>query len=379
MPYLRARNRGAVAATPRRQETSNDPQRRASRDDEAATCGIGGRWRAMIRKAVPLAALVLGIFAVAGCGSPVPVVEPDPPPAIPPPAVLPVQTERILTDLGEGLTRSQAEGTATVSARIGGVALEMRTAEFAMHAQAPEDVNPEVLGTDFTGTIVPATDRWPRHFIAVTSPGEGGAQYLYLLTQADPRAPYAMTSWVRLLAGVTLPETAPADVGSPVLDPTAPGDLAVAPDAALATYAAAKDDPTAPAAESFTGTDPARDAWSVLVDRWGSALAPINGTVTPASSVDAGSVYTIATADGGAIVIGTIRSTLTLRIPGGNEGQSFTLASYLGALGANGTTVTQAASIGFAQPIALAIPSGAAGGTMTVLGVSQVPVAVSTE
>jgi hypothetical protein len=306
-------------------------------------------------------------------------VEPDPRPAAPPAAVLPVQTERILADLAEGLEESLAAGSPASLRRIEGAALEMRTAEFAMAGADPEEVTVEDLGVEFTGTIVPTTKEWPRSFIAVTAPGPGGAQYLYLLTQDTARSAYTMRHWVRLLAGVTLPLTAPADVGSAVLDPASPGDLSMAPEAALAAYVAAKDDPTSPQAGVFAAADPAREAWAGLVDRWSAALESIDGEVGSASSVVPGSVYAMATADGGAIVTGIVRSRLTLRIPDNTQGQSFSLAPYFGALGAGSTTVSQAATIEFASPVALGVPSGASEAKVTVLGVSQVPVAAETQ
>jgi hypothetical protein len=289
-----------------------------------------------------------------------------------------LQTSRILDDLSTQLAQSEASQSTAEVTRIGGTALEMRTAEFAMHAADPEEVSNDVLATEFAGTVVPATTEWPRSFVAVTTPTDTGAQYLYVLTQAEARAQYAMTSWTRLLAGVTLPETAPPDVGSPTLALGEEGDLAHTPQAALASYAEAKDNPASGAAGLFDGTDPARDAWVGLIERWGAALEPIEGTVAPASSADTEGAYVMATADGGAIVLGTIRSALTLTIPE-TPGRSFTLAPYFGALGAASTTVTRSATIEFAQPVALAIPPKASGQPVAVLGVAQVPVKATTE
>jgi hypothetical protein len=317
---------------------------------------------------------------LAGCAAPPPVLDPDPIPAQPPAAVLAVQTDRILAELAAQITKSAETGSVEGLTRLAGAAAEMRAAEAATHAIAPDEIDFEPLGTEFAGTAVAATDTWPRSFAAVTTPSDAGAQYLYLITQADARSPYAMTSWVRLVAGATMPETAPPETGSAVLDPADPGTAAFAPADALAAYATAKDNPQTAEAELFAaGSDPARDAWAALVERWGAALAPIAGTVVPSSSTDGGSVYALATADGGAIAFGTVRSTLTLEIPGDVEGQSFTLAPYLGALGAASTTVTKAAAIEFAQPVVLALPPAGSDAPIAVLGVAQVPVRVTTQ
>jgi hypothetical protein len=315
---------------------------------------------------------------IAGCAAPAPELQPDPPPAVPPPAVLEEQTARVLGGVSETIVAATNAGSVDGLGRIAGVASEMRTAEFAMHAADPEQADLEPLGGEFAGTMIPATSIWPRSLIAVTVPSDSGAQYLYLVTQTDPRTPYALTAWVRLLAGVTLPETAPADVGSLTVAMDAADGLTISPGAALAAYAEVKDAPGSPNSALFAGTDPARDAWTALVERWGSALAPIDGTVRPSSSTNAAEAYALATADGGAIAVGVIRSSLTLEIPGDTEGQSFSLAPYFGALGADNTIVTKAATIEFVQPVALAIPAAGSEAPVSVLGVSQVPVSART-
>ncbi|MDR1151957.1 MAG: hypothetical protein LBK72_05710 [Bifidobacteriaceae bacterium] len=334
---------------------------------------VPGSFRRLI-----LAAMLAGVLAVSGCGSSPPEVRPDPVPAVPPPAVTETQTGRILDQLGGQLEASEASGSWEQATRMSGVASEMFAAQAAMRGADPDGAPADQLATQFAGIIVPATTEWPRTFAAVTSPTDLGAQYVYALTQPDPRSPYAMTSWVRLLAGVTIPETAPAGTGSPVLDVQAEGDLLLAPEAALAIYAEAKDNPASPAAATFTGSDPARDAWAGLVERWGGALAPIEGQVGPSSSVDTSGTYALGAADGGAIVFGIVRSTLALTIPSA-QGRSFTLADYFAALGAASTTVTKAATIEFVQPVALAIPAKASGASIEVLGVSQLPVHATTE
>jgi hypothetical protein len=329
-----------------------------------------------LRRSAALAALALAWLA--GCAEAPPVLNPDPRPATPPPAVLPAQTGRILTQLADELGEPGAQVAPVSPARITGAALRMRNAEFAMLA-ADETATPDVLSTQFAGTIVSATEAWPRSFIAVTEPEDGGAQYMYLLTQADARSAYVMTAWTRLVAPVTLPTTAPPEVGSPVLAADATG-LTISPSEALEAYARAKTAPSGQDARRFGGDpDPARQAWSQLVATWAEALEQLDPKVGQTAEVVPASAFVIGTADGGAIVFGQISSALNLSIAEAKDGQSFSLPPRWAALGDAAEPVTANATIEFLQTVALAIPPEGSAEPITVLGVSEVPVAVAAE
>jgi hypothetical protein len=330
--------------------------------------------RPMAGVAAALAALAL----MAGCASPAPAIRPDPSPAEPAPAVLPVQTGRILTELAGELSQADQDWSVDGLKRLGGSAVLMRRSEYTMR-RADEKAVPEPFGTEFAGTIVAATEAWPRSFIAVTEPAATGAQFMYVLTQADPRSDYQMTSWVRLVAPVTLPTTAPPETGSPALALDAP-DLSATPAAALESYAAAKADPDGEAAGEFGGEpDPARQAWTSLVLTWTQALAQLDPTVSQTATVAAGSGLAVQTADGGAIVFGEIDSSLSLAFTRANSAQSFTLPPRWAALGAATAQVTQSAQIDFLQTVALAIPPASSGEPITVLGVAEAPVSVAAQ
>jgi hypothetical protein len=336
------------------------------------------------RRLVAAAAAVLVL--VGACSQPAPEVRPDPEPKNPPAVVLPTQANRILGDLASQIDLSEASGTIDPLTRMGGAAREMRVAQFTMKAADPR-LEADKLGTEFAGEIVAATDAWPRSFIAVTQPAEAQAPYLYLMTQADPRSNYSLQAWVRLVAPVTMPTTAPATVGSPVvaLDDAS---LKTTPDSALAAYAVAKDAPSDSEAALFGGEpDPARDQWAKLGSMWSESLAQIKGKVTQVSSVvnladgesaDTGAVA-LATAEGGAIVIGRIQSALDLSFTRTERGESFSLPAIWAALGASDPVVTKQAHIDFTQIVALSVPPASSDDPITVLGVSQEPVAVTSQ
>ncbi|MDR1294218.1 MAG: hypothetical protein LBK59_04575, partial [Bifidobacteriaceae bacterium] len=139
------------------------------------------------------AAVGLAVAMVCGCAGPPPEIHPDPVPAEPPPAVAEVQTGRILDQLGHELEATQETGSLDGLTRVGAVAAQMLAAQTAMRATDPDNAPADQLATQFAGIVVPAAATWPRTFAAVTVPTESGAQYLYAVTQPDPRSPYAMT------------------------------------------------------------------------------------------------------------------------------------------------------------------------------------------
>src|SRR5699024_6419521 len=67
--------------------------------------------------------------------------------------------------------------------------------------------------------VVSATSEWPRTALVVTEiPDDANTPLLIGLRQDDPRSSYQMFSWVRLLPGVTMPETEVAEIGSTPVD-----------------------------------------------------------------------------------------------------------------------------------------------------------------
>jgi hypothetical protein len=352
----------------------------------AGRAGIGHpsgrvRRRAARARLAAIAALAALATLIGGCAGPTPVPNPQPSPKDPPPAVQETQITRILSDLSEQLTASAKANSLNGVTRLGGVALTMRQAQLTRYAADPTDASaaPDQLGTTFKGEIVAATDKWPRYFIAVTEPDAQLRQYMYLLGQKDARSQYQMDSWVRLVAPVTLPTTAKASVGSPVVDVNAAG-LVASPAEAVTAYAAATSDSAGAAAGEFAGTvDPARQAWTELVAQWSSTIALLKGNVTQSTASVAGGTVALGTADGGALVFGQVASTLKVSFTRTNKAQSFSLRPGIAALGAASATVTKAATAQYDTTVAMYVPPAGAGQKITVLGAAQAPVSVATE
>ncbi|MDR2454139.1 MAG: hypothetical protein LBD51_06270 [Bifidobacteriaceae bacterium] len=333
------------------------------------------------------AALALGLAA---CQPAVPLAQPLPKPAEPPAVVEAGQIQRILADLGLRLEAGQAALSAeAMEPRLGGAALAMVEAQFKAKAADESMEIPFALGTRFVdGQIVTRQDSWPRSFVAVTEPEAPEAPYLYQLEQADARSPYKLVAWAKMLSGADLPATAPAEVGSAWVAPTAAG-LALAPQAAVEAYAQAKDAAEGEAAALFDTApqdgrdpDPARARWLTTVEALQGGIAAFDGTSTAVSEMVEGSVFALATADSGALVFGQVRSVFeaAFTTPGGERGGSVDLGQqyYLG-LGAATLNATKSVMVDFLQTVVLAVPPEGSKDPIRVIAVADTPIAAAVE
>lgn len=260
----------------------------------------------------PLA--VLGALAVAtglvACSPPLPTPQPDAVPAVVQPAVSADQVESVLADLGDVVAAADGAGDATLlEPRVTGPALTIRQAQYVQQlagltAITPLPVTPQTI-------VAPATQEWPRVVMVVTEPPEDlTAPLLLTLVQESPRSQYQLFSWSRLFPGVEMPQTATPELGSA---PVAPGDaeLSVAPSDVLLRYA----DVLSHGAESQHAAtfaeDPLHAGIASLREGYVAAVGE-NGTFTETYQPGDQGPYALATADGGAIVVGTIRTVTTM-------------------------------------------------------------------
>src|SRR5690606_11186285 len=124
--------------------------------------------------------------------------------------------------------------------------------------------------------------------------------------QESPRSQFRLFSWSRLFPGVEMPPTATPELGSA---PVAPGDadLAVAPSDVLLQYAdLLSHGAESQYAASFT-EDPLHAGIDALREGYVAAVGE-NGTLTETYQPGDEGPYALATAEGGAIVVGTIRT-----------------------------------------------------------------------
>lgn len=267
------------------------------------------------RRAAVLA--VTALFALAACAEPLPQPAPAPVPAVAPPATTVGQSDNVLGDLGEVLAAGDAAlDPALLQPRVSGPALAIRAAEYIRAKATANAKPPTVIPTKAQALILPQTDAWPRTQLVVTEqPDDLQAPRILVLQQNAPRDQYHLWGWGRMGQGIQMPLTAAPETGSAVLAADATG-LVATPTDAIAQYCDVLANGTAsPYAAAFapdafrTGIEAARATTAAGVNTAGTATE----TYTPAPAP----MTSLATVDGGAIVVSEVTTVSTVLLTAG--------------------------------------------------------------
>lgn len=320
--------------------------------------------------AVALAATL----TLAACAVALPQPDPEPEPPEPLPVLSTEQAGRVLAAVDEVLTTADAAlDPAALPTRVEDPALTMRSAQYTLTQRSGGARPLGDITTDEQVLVIAASDSWPRSVLAVTPPPEGSATYLALvLRQDDPRSQYKLWGWVRLFPGVETPPMATPEAGSPELPPDAPG-LVATPEETVAGYADFLVNGANSASASIFGTDPLAQS---LAEGLATSRANLSGIADVGFAAEpvADQLVSFETAEGGAVVIGTIRTstsyTKTL------EGATLTLGSDIGQWLGDGNVPT-AAAVTRDAVVAFSVPPAAEGAVVKVLGAEIVLVDAS--
>lgn len=320
----------------------------------------------MRRRAVALVAVVL----LAGCAAPLPVPEPDAVPAVAPAALGDGQVARVLEDVAATVAAGDAALSGDALApRVDGPARQIRTAQYVLAAAGATGAV-TVLPPAAQTVVTTTAEHWPRVMMTVTeAPEDLRAPLLETFVQTSPRDPYRLWSWARLFPGAQMPATLQPTLGSAPV--AADSDaVAVPPGEVLARYADVLTQGAAsPHAAEFTD-DPLRtrivqqrDGWVAAVGAQGS----VTETYTPGETS-----WALATADGGAIVVGTVTTVTTLTL----VDSTLTIGDQTAALlGTN--TVRSSLAITWTSVVAFEVPPAGSAEPVTVLGAEHQPVSVT--
>lgn len=269
---------------------------------------------ARARRAVSAAATVGLALALASCATPPPEPQPEAVPAVAPPALTVAQSTSVLEDIGAVLAAGDAAfDPAGLPARLMGPALQVRTLEYARATSTGGTRLPTALPTAAQAIVVPDTTDWPRTQLVVTEqPDTLEAPRILILRQETARDPYRLWGWARLGPGVQMPATADPSIGSATLAPDSDA-LVVAPSAVLTQYADVLANGEASTFAALHPQDFFRQTIEATRANMQAAVAPV-GTVAETYVPRAEPPVALATADGGAIVVGGIDTTTTLAI-----------------------------------------------------------------
>lgn len=327
----------------------------------------------MKRKTAALATLALA-FGLAACQTePVPTPSPEPAPATPGAVLSQERLDEILDEISDSLSAADSASSADeLGDRITGPALEMRTAEYALASLSGGQDTVTPLVTDSQVAVVAATTEWPRVVNVVTTIPEGtNLPLLITLVQDEARDPFALWAWVRLFPGVSMPATTQPTAGSSPVAPDAEG-LVMSPEAALAAYVDLLNNRDDSEYSNAFGDEPFRTNWGQTLDQLASAVEVAGGAEQSSEAGSAGT-HSIATHDGGAIVVGSIAQTLTVTrtVEGSTLNVGPSLA-YGGEPTVQGSlTARYLATVAFYVP-----PADAEDQQITVLGAEQVQMGV---
>lgn len=321
-----------------------------------------------MRRPLHLVIAALGCAGLVACSPPLPEPQPDPPPAVLPPALSTVQLDDVLEDVAATLQVADDElDVDLLAARVTGPASDIRAAEYTL-ADAGDEEALTSIPTVAQTLVIPATDTWPRTIMVVTEPPEDlQAPLLLTLVQSEPRAGYQLWSWVRLFPGVQMPPTTQPEVGSTTVE-----DLAVAPAEVIERYVdLLTEEDDSEYVDDFvedplrTGIAATREAFSDLVGD--------NGTLAETyQALD--DVHAVATADGGAIVVGVVRTVTTITL----SDSTLTIGDQTAAL-LGEDTVESDLAITWLSVVAFAVPPAGSDAPIEVLGAEHSRTEVSGE
>ncbi len=307
-------------------------------------------------------ALSTAVLFLAGCSVPLPTPQPDALPAAMQPAMSVEQAEGIVAEVSASLADADAALSVDVpGSRVTGPAEAIRSVQYLLVTAGLADVL-TVIPSSAQTLVLPTTDEWPRTVMVVTEPPEDlQAPLLLTLVQTEPREPYQLWSWVRLFPGAQTPALAQPELGSAPVAPDAP-ELAVSPTEVLAQYVDVLTNRDAsPYAAAFT-VDPLRQGIAQTKDAF-VAVVGANGSLTETYQPDAAGTYSMATADGGAIVVGTVRTATTITLVDSTLKIGDQTAAILGT-----DTLKSNLAITWLSVVAFAVPPAGSDAPIQVLG-----------
>lgn len=307
----------------------------------------------------------------------------EPPPAVPkgpsaPAASTPVAAAERFSDVvkeisGQVTAADQARDPAQLAPRVVGSAVEFRTRSYEIMAKDPAIVpSLPTPAPTLILPVVPTEGDFPRTAIAIVpDAADANVQYFMPLQQADARAPYATWGWALQHGGVDMPKVAAAETGSGAVAPDA-SDLLLAPADALALYAAVLSNGDGADPEDKVAPDPFQQLMHGGIQE---ERAKLNANVPPDSLATVHEDYAVfpdemaalRTADGGAIVIASMRSSRRIAVVNGatltSEEPEFKLAGR--------TTFTKEFVRDYGETVALYIPTADAGAPIQPIGATK--------
>ncbi|MDN6566157.1 MAG: hypothetical protein L0L69_00440 [Propionibacterium sp.] len=246
--------------------------------------------------------------------------------------------------------------------RVTDPALRMREAQYAL---SKADGSP-VPTLDFTAQSLTVTNdvSWPRAVVDISQASDGGLPHVFVITQEEPREPYRLQSWVRLLGGTSL-TTLSIEQGSAHLDPDATG-FTVAPRDTVPGYVEMLNSGTA-GDDTFTADEFANIYLADAKSLNDSVQAA--GTVTALASTGDFPVTAVELADGSALVSGAFTYSHTYARTVARS--TMKLGGKAAALNEGDDSVTGTVTVNYLVTALFRVPAEGAGGKVSLVGVER--------
>jgi hypothetical protein len=329
-------------------------------------------------RATAVVATVLATGLLAGCAEELPTPKPEAPVAA---AVVTQSQERKILDKVAGVVEevSKVGQAGALEERLTGPALSIRETQLKV-AAARKDTEPLTdLTMEMQQVILPSDQEWPRSSFAITvQPKDLTTPVLMSFEQSTARDQYKLWGWVRLLPGVTMPQFAEADLGSPAV-PADDKSLKVSPETAIAQYASVLTvDERSKYADNFADDDLRqffRDYGKLQVDAINKEEC--KGAFEVAYEPTKDPVKAVRTADGGALVMAAMisKETITAREEGCEIGPpTKTTQALWGDAG-----VTNVVEVNYEDMVAMYLPPEGSDDQISLVGYEHVPTSVSND
>jgi hypothetical protein len=220
--------------------------------------------------------------------------------------------------------------------------------------------------------LVPEATAWPRFFIAVGNSTTSATPVLRVLLSPSARTQYGLWSELSMLPGATVPEVASPATGAPALGQE-DQSLALSPKDVLTRFATYLNTEGKTEGRTFRrNTFGDQVVQRYLGDR--KKLAAV-ATVTSQHTPDLRTVFTLRTADGGAIVIGALTQRYTVAVKSGQPGAKVdpALAALAGGKVQFGKSFTRTA----VEVVAFAVPKRGGEAAATVIAAQKGDIAAA--
>ncbi|WP_425862382.1 hypothetical protein [Arthrobacter sp. TWP1-1] len=280
------------------------------------------------------------------------------------PNLLDSQVERIADAVASVVaTGDNAKNAKELESRVGGMALEVRTANYKIRSAVEKQAAVEpVNATTLLAKVVTTTETWPRSAMFVTKGENNELPQLLTLVQASARENYKLVKATPLLPGQTLPTVDKEGTKEVAKDDTS--DLLMSPDAAVAALSdrLTKDD------SSFKASFKDSIYITSVFDLQKKVVADAkDASYVFSHKASSDPVVSLRTADGGAMVV----VGYTFGIDATSKADAKLTVGADAAVFTGGTETTKGFTLNYAEPVVMYIPPAGGEDQITILSATR--------